>query len=314
MREKEEILNVLSLHIREILRQAELDFEELQEIRLRTGRPLSLRYQGKELFLMDGGIKTKKWQEAWSVTEKELRETMEYVGKYSLYAYEDELKQGYLTLRGGHRVGVAGKTVLEGGKVKGIRHISCVNIRLSHQKKGCADEVLPYIYKGDEVCHTLIISPPCCGKTTLLRDLIRQISDGSKERRGRTVGVVDERSEIGGCYLGIPGNDVGIRTDILDGCPKYEGMMMLIRSMAPEVIAVDELGRYEDIDAIETALFCGCRLLATAHGNDLSDICSKPLFQKLWQERVFERYLILGYGRHPGKICRILGEGGESLC
>ena len=203
MREKEEILNVLSLHIREILRQAELDFEELQEIRLRTGRPLSLRYQGKELFLMEGGIKTKKWQEAWSVTEKELRETMEYVGKYSLYAYEDELRQGYLTLRGGHRVGVAGKTVLEGGKVKGIRHISCVNIRLSHQKKGCADEVLPYIYKGDEVCHTLIISPPCCGKTTLLRDLIRQISDGSKERRGRTVGVVDERSEIGGCYLGF---------------------------------------------------------------------------------------------------------------
>ena len=123
----------------------------------------------------------------------------------------------------------------------------------------------PYLYGESGICHTLIVSTPRCGKTTLLRDLVRQISNGSEKRRGYTVGVVDERSEICGCYMGIPGNDVGIRTDVMDACPKAEGMMMLVRSMAPEVIAVDELGRYEDIHAIETVLY-SCLLYTSSRG------------------------------------------------
>lgn len=149
------------------------------------------------------------------VTPEDIKETMALVSNYSLYAYEDEIRQGYITIKGGHRVGIAGKTVLENERVKTIQYISFMNIRLSHQVKGCANQVLPYIINEGRLCHTLIISPPCCGKTTMLRDIIRQVSES-----GQSVGVVDERSEIAACYLGIPQNELGIRTDVLDGCPK----------------------------------------------------------------------------------------------
>jgi len=314
MKDKDEIIPIFSLTIREILERARLDFDKLQEIRLRAEGPLLIQYDGAEFFLTKTGERCKTAEQAFRVTRREIQETMEFVGKYSLYAYEEELKQGYLTLQGGHRVGVAGKVVLEGDKVKSIRYISCLNIRLSHQIVGCGDAVLPFIYDASGVRHTLIISPPRCGKTTLLRDVIRQISNGSRGLKGYTVGVVDERSEICGCYLGVPGNDVGIRTDVMDACPKAEGMMMMVRSMAPEVLAVDEIGRYEDIHAIETALFCGCRLLATVHGSSLSDIQSKPLFQRLMEEKVFERYIILCHGNRVGEVSQILDGRGRSLC
>ena len=156
--------------------------------------------------------------------------------------------------------------------------------------------------KKNNVCHTLIISPPMCGKTTLLRDLIRQVSDGNRYLEGKTVGVVDERSEIAGSYQGIPQNDLGIRTDILDCCPKAEGMMMLIRSMSPEVVAVDELGDYEDIHAIESVIHCGCKLFATVHGSSIDDMKRKPLMQRLMQEKVFERYIILQNKDRAGQV------------
>ena len=314
MRDRDEFLRIFSLHIRRILERAAPDFDGLQEIRLRTGRPLAIVERGREVFLTGDGARTREAGAAWRVTAQELRETMEFVGEYSLYAYEDELRQGYLTLRGGHRVGVAGRTVLDGDKVKSVRYISCVNVRLSHEVPGCADPVLPYLWGDEGLLHTLIISPPRCGKTTLLRDMVRQISDGSRARRGYTVGVVDERSEICGCFMGIPENDVGVRTDVMDACPKAEGMMMLVRSMAPEVIAVDEIGRYEDIDAIETVLYSGCRLIATVHGSSLSDIQAKPLFQRLAQEQVFERYVILGDSFRSGHIGEILDGRGRKLC
>ena len=297
MKDKSEIINFFPQHIREILEQAEVDFEQLQEIRLRACQPFLLRFGGEEYFLSEQGEALKKPDKAWRVTPKEIRETMELVGKYSLYAYEDELKQGYLTLQGGHRLGISGKAILEGDKVKNIRYISCLNLRLSHQIIGCGDKVLPFLYDERGLKHTLIISPPRGGKTTLLRDLVRQISNGTRELKGHTVGVVDERSEICGCFQGIPANDVGIRTDVMDACPKAEGMMMLIRSMTPEVLAVDEIGREEDIRAMETALFCGCRLLATVHGASLEDIRSKPLLRRMVEEQIFERYVIMGFER-----------------
>ena len=239
---KEEILKLFAGSIRSILEGSGLDFELVHEIRLRIYKPLIVIFAGREVFLDSRGKAVSDPVRAYLVTPREVKETLEYIANYSIYAYEDELKQGFITVQGGHRVGVAGKIMTEGEKIKGIKYISYINVRISHQIKGCATEVLPCLFGTEGICHTLIISAPRCGKTTMLRDLVRQLSDGTQEYPGCTVGVVDERSEIGGCYMGIPQNDVGIRTDILDCCPKAEGMMMLVRSMAPSIIAVDEIG------------------------------------------------------------------------
>ncbi len=290
---REEIIRLFPGGLRQLLQLASWEPDKLQEIRLRIGKPLILWLAGQEFFLTEQGMLTKHRQLAHLVSMEELRRTMEYLGEYSLYAYETELRQGFLTIQGGHRVGIVGKTIIENQQVKGVQQISGINIRFAHEVKGCADKIFPFVVKNQKIHHTLIISPPRCGKTTLLRDLVRQISDGTEDFAGCTVGVVDERSEIGGSYQGIPQNDVGIRTDLLDCCPKSEGMMMLIRSMSPAVIAVDEIGNYEDIHAMETALCCGCKLLATVHGNSIEEIRKKPLLERLIKEHAFERYIIL---------------------
>ena len=299
--------------MRNLLEKAELKQEYLQEIRLRINGPLLVVYRGEEYFLGAKGGLCKDPGQAFRVCRRCLQETLEYLSGYSLYAYEEEVRQGYLTLQGGHRVGLAGKTILDGEKITSIRFISFINIRFSHQVKGCASVILPYIAQGSTVRHTLLISPPRCGKTTILRDLIRQISDGDEKRPGHCVGVVDERSEIGGCHQGVPQNDVGIRTDVLDGCPKAEGMMMLIRSMSPEVIAVDEIGSYEDIHAIESVIHCGCRLLATVHGSSIDDIKRKPLLNRLVKEKIFERYILLEGRPRAGTVRQIFDERGGCL-
>ncbi len=313
MNEKNDWLyEVFPPRLRELLRRAGPDTEKLQEVRLRRGRPLLLRFDGREYGIVREGRLTDRPEGGICVSQEELEETLKCVSGYSLYAFDEEMKQGFLTVPGGHRIGVAGKLVMEGAKVQCIRHISGINIRLSHQIRGCADGVLRYLVSNGRLGHTLIVSPPRCGKTTLLRDLIRQISDGTPWLAGQTVGVVDERSELAGTYLGEAQNDLGMRTDVLDGSPKAEGMMMLLRSMSPQVIAVDELGSEADSYALENAFYCGCRLIATAHGTSLEDIRRKPLFRKMARMRMFERYIVLG-GDPAGSVREILDEQGNVL-
>ena len=325
MEEMDQVVQVFPQKLRGYLQDAGTKNFQAQELRLRAGQPFLMLAKGEEWFLSaDGscwnmvkgaGDETRQIDGiSYRVTNQDIRDTLEYMSRYSLYAFDEEVRQGYLTIPGGHRVGLAGQAVLEGQSIKTLKQISFLNVRIARQIPGCADKVLPWIYPEGQICSALIISPPRCGKTTLLRDLIRQVSNGWKFNGlsipGITVGVVDERSELGACCQGIPQNDLGIRTDVLDGCPKAEGMMMLIRSMAPQVVAVDEIGSRKDMEALLYASSCGCQLLATVHGSSLEDIFNKPVLRELMEMGVFSRYILLDNGGPPGQIKGIFDSRG----
>ena len=309
----DELIRIFSKDIRTILKRTCVDFENVQEIRLRIQGPLLMIQNNRECYITPEGKLSKSPGDAFLVSRRDLKETLEYISSYSLYAFEEEIKQGFITIQGGHRIGLAGKTVSDNQGIRSMKFISFVNVRLSHEVKGCANQVMPYLYEKGEFLHTLILSPPRSGKTTLLRDMIRQISDGTGFNGGLTVGVVDERSEIGACYQGEPQNELGIRTDILDCCPKALGMMMMIRTMSPQVIAVDEIGSREDLAAMEYVMNCGCKLIATVHGSSMEDIRQKPVLGKLLQEQWFERYVVLEGKKRPGYVARICDSKGKEL-
>jgi len=257
------------------------DFSKISEIRLRANKPMIVKFTGYKPPL----------QSSFRPTSDDISETMERISRHSFYAFESELTMGYITLPGGHRVGVAGQVVMENGTVRTWKYISAINIRVAHSVTGCADGVLPHIFSGRSLYHTMVISPPGYGKTTMLRDIVRQISN-----KGVTVGLADERSEVAGCFQGIPQNDVGICTDVLDGCPKAIAMVMLLRAMSPDVIAVDELGGEADATAVDAVLNAGVKLLCTAHGTGVGDAFANPALAKMLERGIFERFIVLGSG------------------
>ena len=305
--------NFLSLfpgHIRERFAKVADFVDELQEVRLMAGQPVRLICGGEERFLdRDGEIREIISSNCWYIEVGELEQILNHVCHYSRYAFEEDIRQGFLTVPGGHRIGVAGQIVTEeNGKIKTMKYIRYMNIRIAHEIIGAADVLIPLLHEKGQFMNTLIIAPPGCGKTTMLRDLIRQISNGSIYAKGKQVGVVDERSEIAGSYMGLPGNDLGIRTDILDACPKAEGMMMLLRSMAPQVIAVDEIGSKKDGEVILQMQKSGCKVVATMHGASALDMKKKGMDLSL-----FERFVFLG--KREGK-CMLLSvkNRDEVLC
>lgn len=289
----------------------------ITEIRLRCEKPILVIESEKEWFLNRNGAYTNILSEAILMKADILARIVQHICNYSRYAFEEEIKQGFITVAGGHRVGLVGQVVTEnGGEIRTIKHISGLNIRVAHQKKGVGQKVLPCLYKGGAVRSTLIVSPPGCGKTTLLRDLIRYISNGNEYAPGQTVGVVDERSEIAGAYLGQPQNDMGIRTDVLDACPKVSGMMLLLRAMSPKVIAIDELGSLSEMAAVSTVSNCGVKVLATMHAESLEDLQRREGMNVLLEQKRFEVILVLDKagGKYSIKAMYEYGEKGEWKC
>ena len=302
---REEVLCLFPEGSRNRWREVAEQAEGLQEIRFRVGMPLAVWIENREHFVDEQGRIVDRPERAFRPTPEELEETLQHLCRYSAYAFADEIRQGFLTLQGGHRIGLAGQVIPDAeGRIKNMKYIRYFNIRIAHQVRGAADPVMPHVFEEGHVLNTLFISPPGGGKTTMLRDMIRQVSEGTVYGTGVNVCVVDERSEIAGSYLGVPQNDVGIRTDVLDGCSKTEGMMMAIRAMAPQVLAVDELGSVADVQALQMAGGCGCRLLATVHGDSLETIRKKDYMRYVMEADLFERYVILD--RRTG-VCRIRG-------
>lgn len=288
-----------------IIQESCCSLEHLEEIRLRLGQPILLKEKGGWIPCM---AKNDKKRHVFSNCD--MKACVSLLSAYSLYAFAEEIRQGFLTIEGGHRIGFCGKAVMEDGKIKTLHPISSLNIRIAREVKGCADHIFPYLFDKRHFCHTMILSPPGCGKTTLLRELIRKLS---RVEGGYAVGVVDERGEIAGMRGGVAQMDLGECTDVISGCPKAEGMLLLLRSMSPQIIAVDELGRESDFLAVSDLIHAGVKLLCTVHGSSLEELKKRAFLGILIAHQVVERFVILSASQGVGTVEAILDGTGRAI-
>lgn len=289
MRKIEEILKYFPTNIYNILlytleqnRQIE---ENIQEIRIRVGRPILLKLRQADILI------------EYVVTQTEVLQTLERLCENSIYAYKNQICAGFITVKGGHRVGITGTAVMEYDKVINMKYITSLNFRIAREVINCSNKILGQMIdrENNNIYTTLIVSPPGKGKTTILRDAIRKISNGIQELdfKGKTCGVVDERGEIAAIYQGIPQNDIGMRTDVIENVTKAKGMKMLIRSMAPEVIACDEIGTKEDVEAIAEAISAGVKGIFTMHGKTMNDIKLNKEVYELIEKKYIEKIIFI---------------------
>ena len=258
---------------------------EIQEIRMRANRPILLRLNNRDLILQ------------YNISQSEILQILERLCENSIYAYKNQICEGFITIKGGHRVGLTGSCVIENGKITNIKYISSLNFRIAKEIINCSTRVLREIIdmENKSIYNTIIVAPPGKGKTTVLRDVIRRLSNGIEEInfKGKSCGVVDERGEIAAMYKGIPQNDIGIRTDIIENVSKNDGIHILVRTMSPEIIACDEIGSKEDVDAIHYALYSGVKGIFTMHGKNVEDIKNNKQIYELMESREIQKVVFL---------------------
>jgi stage III sporulation protein AA len=302
------IVPYLSSQVGQIIRTInQQQLKQLEEIRLRNGQPLLMKIGEHELAVNNQGELIKDLRSAYIVQPDDIFRTILSISDNSLYAFEEEIRRGFITIPGGHRVGLAGQAVMENGQIKTIKDFSSVSFRIARQVKGCSKPLLEHIFRQQSCpVSTLILSAPRCGKTTILRDLARSISEGSNRGGPCTVSVIDERSELAGSYRGQAQMDLGCRTDVLDGCPKALGMMMAIRALGPQVIITDEIGRREDMEALQECSNAGVAVIASLHAGNLEDAKRRPLIRELLSTGVFQILITLSRRKGPGTVEEIV--------
>lgn len=275
----------------------------LEELRLRCDQPLLLKLGDQDRTLDKQGRLQSDLSRGYHVSAEEIIRTLASISDNSLYAFEEDIKRGFITIAGGHRVGLAGQVVCQGDAVKTIKNFSSLCIRIAREVPGAARGWLPQVCPdGGGVRNTLIISPPRCGKTTLLRDLARLLSNGDGERGRLNVTVVDERSELAGSFKGVPQLDVGVRTDVLDSCPKALGMLMAVRALSPQLVVTDELGRREDVEAVMECVNAGVGVVSSVHAASADELGRRPVMRELLAGKAFQLGIILSRRRGPGTV------------
>ena len=275
----------------------EHNIQKLEEIRIRANKPVILKLGQVEIVL------------SYTITTNEIIGILQNICNNSIYTYQNQICNGFITLPGGNRVGIAGNVVIKDGQVSNISYIYSLNFRISHQINGASDNILKYVLdtENNTIFNTLIVSPPGAGKTTMIRDLAKRISNGINEInfRGLDVSIIDERGEIAAMTKGIIFNDVGIRTDVLDNVPKSIGIRMAVRSMAPKVIIADEIGNKDDVNIINYAICSGVQCIFTAHGSNMEDLLKNNEINKIINLQLFSKIIFLDE-KQKGKIKNVV--------
>lgn len=275
-----EVIQILPEKLLKIIEPIANSFP-VEEIRIRLGKNINIVCSNEDYLI------------PYKITTSDIEGILNLATDYSFYANEESLLKGFVTLTGGHRIGFSGSVIKENNKIISIRNINSLNIRIARQIEGVCKIIMPYILKDNKILNTLIVSPPKVGKTTMLRDISREISTNKQGYIGKRVCIVDERKEIAALHNGISKLNVGQKCDVLEGVDKGYGMNMLIRAMSPEVIITDEVGKFEDIEALENCVLSGVNVISSAHGENITDILNKKEFVSIIKKGIFDRYIFL---------------------